>query len=222
MLTPLLESGAPMVTLPCLGKALARGNVEPGMVCITFEGDFACWVPSLRWLLERGGRATLFALGAGVSQQPGLPAEVVEPLRHIRRISPGDMTSLAANGLAMGTLGMTGRPLPGLTPEQLRVELFDARRVLVEAMGCPVECLAYPGGAHSVTVVHAAASVGYRWGCTRQGGYVRPGEHALLLPRLEADTAEHVGELMRGEGNLYYEAVGKIRRARQRISFRGK
>ena len=210
VLEMILAQGAPLITLPELGRALARGRALPGSVCIAFEGDLACWLPHLTWLLDRGGRATLFALGAGVSDQPGLPAEVLGSLASQRRMPLGELAALTSRGLAVGCLTMTQRPLAGMDPATLRVELFDARRVLVEALGCPVSCLSYPGQDPEPTVVHAAASVGYHHACGHRRGYTSHRDNPLLLPRFPVSSVAQVGDLMAGADHYYYRAATHI------------
>ncbi len=210
VLEVVLESGAPLMTLSALGRALGRERLDPGAVCLAFEGDLGCWSPHLGWLLDRGGRATLFALGAGVSDQPGLPTEVVGPLAGVRRMPLDELRDLASRGLCVGCISMTQRPLAGMDPATLRVELFDARRVLVEALGCPVPCLSYPGGDPAPTVVHMAASVGYQVGCGHRRGYATARDNPLLLPRLPVRDVEQVRDLLGGSDHYYHRATARI------------
>ena len=216
VLEAVLESGAPLMTLSGMGKALERGRVEPGSVCLAFEGDLGCWSPHLDWLLAGGGRATLFALGAGVSDQPGLPTEVQGPLAGLRRMPLDALRALAGRGLCVGCLSITQRPLAGMDPATLRIELFDARRVLVEALGCPVPCLSYPGGNPAPTVVHMAASVGYRVACGQRRGYATARDNPLLLPRLPVRNVEQVRDLLRGTDHYYHWATARIRHLTRR------
>lgn len=210
VLEAVLDAGAPLLALPALGRALDHGTVEPGSVCLAFEGDLACWVPHLDWLLDAGGRATLFALGAGVSDQPGLPGEVLGPLASHRRMPLSELRGLAGRGLSVGCLSMTQRSLAGMDPATLRVELFDARRVLVEALGCPVPCLSYPGGDPAPTVAHMAASVGYQVACGHRRGYATGRDNPLLLPRLPVRSVEQVRDLLAGTDHYYYRATARL------------
>ena len=215
ILRAVLAEGGTLVTLPQLGRSLSRGELAPGTVCATFDGDLACWSPALELLVAHDAGATLFALGAGVSQQPGLPDEVHGPLAGQPRLGIGALSELADAGVALGTLGMTGVPLVGLDPVRLRLEMFDAHRVLVEALGRAVPCLAYPGGATATVLVHMAASVGYRWACTTQPGLAGVADHPLLMPRLEPRDPAQAAALMRGAGHAVFAALARARRVRR-------
>lgn len=210
-----------MVTLPRLGRDLASKRAVAGTVCPTFDGDLACWGPAVERLLSRGGRGTLFALGAGVSGQPGLPPDVEGSLAGQPRVGLETLSAWAAQGLALGSLGMTGVRLTGLSRERLRIEMFDSRRVLVEAIERPVECLAWPDGAVQRAQVHMAASVGYRWACTGRAGVATAGDHTLLLPRLEVADAGEALALARGTGRRYFAVLSRVRRLGQRRMMRG-
>jgi hypothetical protein len=146
---------------------------------------------------------------------------VLGPLASSRRMPLPELRELAgAQSMAMGCLTMTQRPLMGMDPATLRVELFDARRVLVEALHCPVACLSYPGGHPSATVVNAAASVGYLHACGHRSGYATTRDNPLLLPRLPVRSVQSVRDLIAGEDHLYYSARARIWRLTRRGSLR--
>ncbi len=212
----LLEHDHPFLTLPQLGQALEQRAVPEGAVCVTFDDDLAATAEPVRWLLRRGGKATLFvvadpkqAYNVWDDDDPWVPRR--------RRMSWDRVRELIEAGATIGSHTESNRSLVGLDEAGLRRELFDSRRVLVEKLQAPVTCLAYPHGRFDTRAVRAASGVGYDVGCTLQRAYVEASTHPLMMPRFQPRTLAALVDRATGASHLYYRAGGAGQRGGGRV-----
>ncbi|MET1133405.1 MAG: polysaccharide deacetylase family protein [Aeromicrobium sp.] len=123
-------------------------------------------VHGLPALLARGITATFFVL-AGRLDQPG-------------SLGSDDVRALAAAGMTIGTHGMDHRPWRGLTPEDGRRELEDARDLIAGVVGAPVDQAALPLGRYDRRLLRQLRRLGYaavhtsdrRW--AHEGSWLQP------------------------------------------------
>ncbi len=108
------------------------------------RSDVDVALPALR---ERGLRATFFAL-AGRLDDPA-------------SLSAGDLRSLGAAGMAIGSHGWAHVPWQGLDPSQARREFIDARTVLEDAAGARITEAAMPLGRYDRRALRGLRSAGY-------------------------------------------------------------
>ena len=106
--------------------------------------DAAVALPALR---ERGLRATFFALAGRLDDPVSLGAHDLEDLRDA--------------GMAIGSHGWAHVPWRGLAPADVRRELVEARDVLAEASGGPVEEAALPLGRYDRRLLGRLRSARY-------------------------------------------------------------
>ena len=142
--------------LAVLDAAAAGGDVR-----ISFDDGNASDVhhalPALR---ERGLNATFFVV-AGRLGVPGF-------------LDDGDVRTLAASGMTIGCHGMRHRAWRRLDERELREELVDAKLVLEQTVGRPVDEAACPFGSYDRRVLRSLRRSGYRHVYTSDGGAAHP------------------------------------------------
>jgi peptidoglycan/xylan/chitin deacetylase (PgdA/CDA1 family) len=67
----------------------------------------------------------------------------------------------------------------------LRLQIFDARRLLRRWFHVPVNWFCYPSGEYDPTVIDALRAAGFRGSTTEVGGWAGPSDDPYALPRLE-------------------------------------
>lgn len=117
-------------------------------------------------LTERGLEATFFVL-AGRLGEPG-------------SLSANEVRELVSQGMRIGSHGMDHRPWRGLDDAALERELVEARLLLREAAGTPVDEAALPLGRYDRGLLQRVRRAGYsrvhtsdrRW--ARRDGWLQP------------------------------------------------
>ena len=99
-------------------------------------------------LAERRMEANFFVIAGRLGKPGSLDVDSVRELR--------------AHNMAIGTHGMTHRPWRGLSDDDLRVELVDAREMIAGACGGRVNAAALPLGQYDRRVLAALRRFGYR------------------------------------------------------------
>ncbi|MFI9171350.1 polysaccharide deacetylase family protein [Streptomyces lincolnensis] len=170
------------VSVAGLLAARARGEGR-GLVGLTFDDGYADFVEHALPVLERHGcGATLFVLpgrlGGDNAWDPLGPRKPLLTADGIRRAA-------AAEGVEIGSHGLTHVDLTRSDDTLLKSEVTESRAVLEELTGLPVEGFCYPYGTLDQRVVDAVREAGYRYACAIDPGPLN-GPHAL--PRL------HIGQ----------------------------
>jgi peptidoglycan/xylan/chitin deacetylase (PgdA/CDA1 family) len=109
------------------------------------ESDARIALPAL---LERGLSAQFFVVANRLGAKGSLSID--------------DVHELTANGMTVGTHGMTHRPWRGMTTEEREVELVEARRRIEDAVGMTVTEAACPQGRYDRQVLADLRRHGYR------------------------------------------------------------
>jgi peptidoglycan/xylan/chitin deacetylase (PgdA/CDA1 family) len=211
----LFEQGRTFYTVAELGAAMARGRVPTDGVCVTFDDAFVNAVEALHWLVDRGGKATLFAVTGESGYNHWDAADPSIP--RLERMSVEQLRLLRDAGVEIGSHTVSHRPLPDLAASELHRELSGSRRSLQDQLQVEVHSLAYPYGAYDRRVTGAAAAAGYRWACTMQYAYLTARDRPLLIPRMEPDTVEELADLALGTSHLFYRAMGVVHRTRNQL-----
>jgi peptidoglycan/xylan/chitin deacetylase (PgdA/CDA1 family) len=97
------------------------------------------------------------------------------------------LRALRGEGVDVGSHASSHRDLTRLSPAERVEELQRSKAVLEEALGDPVEHLAYPFGATSAAVRQAAREAGYRSAVATGAGTWRPGSDVFGIPRESLD-----------------------------------
>lgn len=130
-------------------------------VRITFDdGNASDLEIALPRLLERGLTAEFFPL-AGLLGEPG-------------RLDHDGVRELVAAGMRIGSHGWAHRDWRGITAGQVVEELHEARRVLADISGQPVDRVAIPFGSYDRRVLQRLRVAGVRRTYTSDGGRARP------------------------------------------------
>jgi peptidoglycan/xylan/chitin deacetylase (PgdA/CDA1 family) len=99
-------------------------------------------------LAERGMEADFFVLAGRLGRPGSVDSEGVR--------------SLLAQGMTIGTHGMSHRSWRGLSDRDRRVELLDARQAIADASGATVDTAALPFGQYDRRVLAALRDLEYR------------------------------------------------------------
>lgn len=153
-------------------------------VRISFDdGNRSDHATALPALVDRGLRATFYALAGRLDEPDSLGATELRELR--------------GAGMEIGSHGWDHVPWRGLDEEQQRREFASARDVLAEASGGPVESAALPLGRYDRTVLRQLRRHGYQRVYTSDRFPTLQG--AWLQPRYSitaTDTAATVSSLL--------------------------
>lgn len=150
---------------------------EPQVRLSFDDGNLSDIEIGLPALLERGLAATFFVIAGRLGQTGSLGRDEVR--------------ALSANGMQIGSHGMTHQPWRGLRAADLDRELVGAHRVLEELTGQDISEAALPLGRYDRRVLRRVRSLGYRRLHTSDRQHARP--HAWLQPRFSigrTDTVE--------------------------------
>ncbi|MFF8971373.1 polysaccharide deacetylase family protein [Streptomyces sp. NPDC014995] len=163
----------------------ARGAGQD-LVGLTFDDGYADFVLHALPLLRRHGcGATLFVLPGRLGGDnawdplgPRKPLLSAEGIRHA-----------AAEGIEIGSHGLTHVDLTRVDDALLQAEVRDSRTLLSEVTGADVHGFCYPYGRLHRRAVDAVRAAGYTYACATDPGHLTG---LLALPRVhfgENDTA---------------------------------
>lgn len=169
------------VSVSELLAARARGEGRE-LVGLTFDDGYADFVTHALPLLHRWDcGATLFVLpgrlGGVNAWDPLGPRKPLLTADGIRRA--------AAEGVEIGSHGLTHVDLTKADDVTLKVEVAESRALIEELTGAPVDGFCYPYGTVDARAVQAVREAGYGYACAIDPGALT-GPHAL--PRV------HVGQ----------------------------
>jgi peptidoglycan/xylan/chitin deacetylase (PgdA/CDA1 family)/glycosyltransferase involved in cell wall biosynthesis len=184
-LDALAGHGRRFVTLQAVLRALDGEETLPnGAVLVTFDDAYSDLLTAACPILaERGIPGVTFV----VAGQIGGTNEWDRPLgaRVLSLLDEEGLHRVAAQEIAIGSHGVTHRPLVGLAPSDLASELQDSAARL-SSIGLPEpKVLSYPHGAWSPEVAAAAEQAGYAAAFAVSPGVVRRSENRYALPRIE-------------------------------------
>jgi peptidoglycan/xylan/chitin deacetylase (PgdA/CDA1 family) len=137
-------------------------------VSLSFDDGYASDVEiALPAIVQRGLSATFFPLAGQLGQQGYVDARGVR--------------DLSSAGMTVGTHGMRHRSWRGLDERARSEELTEARELIADAAGAPVEAAACPFGAYDRGALAALRACGYARVFTSDRRRAQPG--AWLQPR---------------------------------------
>jgi len=134
------------------GRRLTRGPwslVIGSEITITFDdGLLDNYTKAFPLLKEFGIKAYLFVMPAKIGSAGYMSWEQLKELK--------------ANGMIIGSHGMTHKILTNLSVPELRYELFDSKRILEEKLGSPVNYFSIPRGFNRKKIIKLAKEAGYK------------------------------------------------------------
>lgn len=133
-------------------------------------------------------------------------------------LSPFDLREIRGAGMAIGSHGWTHMPWRGLSDEEARRELVDARDALAEASGGEIQDAALPLGRYDRRLLGRLKRIGYRTVYTSDRFPTRSATWLQARYSVTAlDSAESIRSLLtlrpgvRGARNMAASAVKRIR-----------
>ena len=130
---------------------------------------------------------------------------------HYRGLPPlswPQIKELHCHGVEIGAHTVTHPKLATCSPEAIRVELSQSRRLLEDKIAAPVTALAYPfGQLHDIseTVLTIVEECGYDRAYTTVPDLARPGDPPFLIPRITVDNVDEIQDLrQKVEGRRTY------------------
>ena len=167
-----------------------------GAIALTADDGYASQVAYLRPVLrELGVPWSVFVLVERMGEGNGWDVPGVAP--RDRHMTPGEVESLAREGVTIGSHGMNHRNWTRSGDAALAAELEGSRSRLQALTGQTIDAVAYPWGAADRRVAEAARRAGYRLGF-RLGGDgppAPPGLRPLLLPRTALYAPDQWGRI---------------------------
>ena len=189
-LDALARHGRRFVTLEAVLQALDGGERLPsGAVLVTFDDAYSDLLTAASPILAD---REIPGVACVVTGQIGGTNEWDRALgaRVLRLLDDEGLQRIAAQGIVIGSHGVTHRRLVELDPSELDGELRDSA-ARVSSMGLPEPAvLSYPYGAWSPEVAAAAERAGYAAAFTVSPGVVRRGENRYALPRIEVSAKD--------------------------------
>lgn len=116
-------------------------------------------------------------------------------------MSEEDLRVLAAR-FRVGSHTVNHPYLPVESAERQRAEIFDAKRLLEDAIRTPVLDFCYPGGGNDEASRRLVAEAGYRSATTTRLGIAGPADDPFAIPRIGVGEA-----LARGPSGRFSEAL---------------
>jgi peptidoglycan/xylan/chitin deacetylase (PgdA/CDA1 family) len=110
-----------------------------------------------------------------------------DPRRQDPRLSESQLRDMIERGIAIGSHGVSHRPLSGLDGAQIRSELSESRSLLESICGAPVTAFAIPGNWYDARVLAAARAAGYTSVWTSDPGFAKAGSDIWRLPRINVE-----------------------------------
>jgi peptidoglycan/xylan/chitin deacetylase (PgdA/CDA1 family) len=138
----LAENGYRVVSLDeAVAYMRGEASLEEPSVALTFDGAFPSSVTTVLPILARHGyTATFFVPVANVGGLRSFAGVDYECMGW------DDVNRLAAEGMTVGALGMTGPKFDKLEPERAQTEIEESKPRLEEALGRPADYFAAPEG----------------------------------------------------------------------------
>ena len=160
------------------------------LVAITFDDGFRnVYEYGLPVLQRYGFTATIFLVTDYCGQTNSWPSQ---PL-YVERgplLRWAEVREMSKAGIAFGSHTRTHPDLRMLTSGDAEEELSASKKMIEDAIGCPVNVLAYPYGAYDETV-KSLAQAHFSLACSTRLGFVRAGSDLFALERLDMYYLRH-------------------------------
>jgi peptidoglycan/xylan/chitin deacetylase (PgdA/CDA1 family) len=111
-------------------------------------------------------------------------------------LGENEIRGLIAAGWELDTQGISHADLITLNAEQLHYQVADARRMLQQRYGIPVNWFCYPSGHYDAKVLEAVKSAGYTGSTTVIPGWAHPTDDPYRLHRLRVLGGTTPSELL--------------------------
>lgn len=156
----LKDSGIPVLSSAEISAQLNReGTLPADGVILTFDdADISFLEHAMPILEEVDFPSTVFAVAGRLGQCANWTRD---SRNAIPLMNAGQLRSLPAHRIELGSHSMNHRKLTEITEVQVFAELRDSKAALEDILGRPVPSLAYPHGLYSRRVMEMSSAVGY-------------------------------------------------------------
>lgn len=182
-----------------LMDALDRGEPMPRRATVITFDDGCEETATVAWpILKRHGfPATVFVTPAEVGQ-PGF-------------VTWEQVTTMAQDGMTIGSHTMHHRYLPLVKPEDLDEELMGSKRIVEQHIGRAVDFLSYPIGGFTSQAQAVAKQAGYRAAVTTNRTFSTLRFDRFAIRRIKVTDGDANPWLFRAKLSGYYDAFRKLR-----------
>lgn len=178
------EHDTRVVSLADLRRSLGASGANENIVAITFDDGFESIHEHALPVLQRCGfTATVFLVTdycGKTNSWPGQPSHVVcRPLLHWSQVK-----EMSAAGITFGSHTRTHAHLRATAAHNVEEQLVTSKRMIEDAVGQPVDSLAYPYGVYDEGVMRLVARH-FTLACSTALGFATRRSHPLALERLD-------------------------------------
>lgn len=178
----------------------AGRRIPPNTVTITFDdGTLDNFRNAFPVLKKMGFPATIFMITDNIGRPGWLSAE--------------DLKILDESGIAIGSHTVSHAFLPEKTPEEVRMELAESKKVLEALLGHEVTLFSYPAGGVTPAVRQAVIDAGYAGAVTTNYGKTRHDPYALHRVKI-SDSSRNLF-------NFWHKTSGLYRVGRKTVEYKG-
>lgn len=217
------EAGYHTISLPELQAALARRQLPPRAVVITFDdGYFSLATYAAPVLRRYGFRPVLFLTTDAVGEPdhsclPGFAQTV--PLTD-RPLTWPEVRALQAQGWDVQAHSCSHCNHASLSEADLRQEMQESKTCLETHLHTAVRYYAFPYGKYTTPALKALSALGFEAGFSVHPGKARPGNDLRRLPRLEINALCSLLEFRRRVEMGYGTTVENYRSRVRNLLFR--
>jgi peptidoglycan/xylan/chitin deacetylase (PgdA/CDA1 family) len=183
---------------------LATSDCPTRRFGVTFDDGYASTARfALRTLTELGIPATVFVVAGAIGGRnvwDERRGDRMEPM-----LSLQELRQMIAQGLEIGSHGMTHALLTETSAAQLKGEVFDSKKVLEDLLGRPVAGFSYPYGVWDARVREAVVQAGYQYAVVTALSVVTPSVDRFAIPRINVRW--------NAAGPLFWWKIGRAFRA---------
>ncbi len=168
----LKEHGYNVIALADLIERMRAGKDFPrNTVVITFDDGYDNNYYHAFPVLKRFGFPATIFMVADFVDQPGF-------------LTLAQMQEMQTQGITFGSHSRRHAYLPDVSPEVLRDEVVNSKKILEELLNRPIDLMGYPSGGYNAEVQQVVREAGYRGACTTNRGFSRQNEDLYALKRV--------------------------------------
>ncbi len=180
----------------------ARVDLQGGALDLSTQ-DEARRFESCHALIARLRRSPLATIDkALVRLADAFSVSIAEARAHTPPVLSADDLRALSSRFRIGSHTVSHAYLPAESRERQRHELFEAKRMLEEAIRAPVLDFCYPGGGNDETSRRLVSEAGYRSATTTLLGIAGPSDDPFAIPRIGIGEALARGPSGRFSGAL--------------------